>query len=115
MGGESLVRRMTNAIRPGGVVSLRVSDEAQPPMPAIGTRPPLRGSVRKRAVDTTWVVGDGTGSTAVHVKQGDLGRERAVFMRSGAEEPHAPGVRAVIVAGKRRNGRGAKGRREVTA
>jgi hypothetical protein len=51
----------------------------------------------------------------MHVKQGDLGHERAVFMLVGAEEPRGPGVRAVIVAGKRRNGRGAKGRREVTA
>jgi len=53
----------------------------------------------------------------VHVKQGDL-RVPAVpeFMCEGTEEPGAgAGVRAVIVARKRRNGRGAKGRREVTA
>lgn len=51
MGGELLVRRMTNAIRPDGVASLLARDEAQPPMPGIGTRPPLRGSVRKRVGD----------------------------------------------------------------
>ena len=51
----------------------------------------------------------------MHVKQGDLGRERAVFMLEGAEEPRGPGVRAVIVVEKRRNGRGAKDRREVSA
>ena len=53
----------------------------------------------------------------MHVKQGDLRPlEVPEFMRAGAEEPGAgAGVRAVIVAKKRRNGRGAKGRREVTA
>jgi len=41
---------------------------------------------------------------AVHVKQGDLGGEES-----------RPGVRASIVARKRRNGRGAKGGRKVEA
>lgn len=61
------------------------------------------------------MVGDGTGSTAVHVKQGELRGERAVFMLERAEELRPAAVRAAIVAQKRRNGRGAKGRRERTA
>ena len=117
MGGEILVRRMTNAIRPGGVASLLGNDEAQPPMPVIGKWPPLRGSVRKRAVDTTW---GGWRRNWINGRAREAGRPVAVrvlvFMRAwDAEEPGAgTGVRAAIVAGKRRNGRGAKGRREAT-
>ena len=52
MGGEILVRRMTNAIRPGGVASLRVKGEAQPRSArALRKRFLLRGSVRKRGID----------------------------------------------------------------
>ena len=48
------------------------------------------------------MVGDGMVGTGVHVKRGDPRPERA-----------AAGVRALIVARKRGNARGAKGRREV--
>ena len=52
MGGEILVRRVTNAIRPGGVASLLGKGEAQPRgATAHRTRSPLRGSVAKRVVD----------------------------------------------------------------
>jgi len=52
MGGEILVRRMTNAIRPGGVASLLGKGEAQPwGAPAHRKRFPLRGSVAKRGID----------------------------------------------------------------
>jgi hypothetical protein len=50
-GGEILVRRMTNAIRLDGVASLLVNGEAQPRPGAGRRRPPLRGSVQKRADD----------------------------------------------------------------
>jgi hypothetical protein len=117
MGGEILVRRMTNAIRPGGVASLRVNDEAQPSMPEIGKRPPLRGSVQKRAAGTTR---GGWRRNGINGRARKAGRPVAVrvlvFMRArGAEEPGAgTGVRAAIVVSKRRNGRGAKGRRKAT-
>jgi hypothetical protein len=48
------------------------------------------------------VFGDGMERKTRYVKQGDL---------SGSE--NQAGVRALIVARKRRNGRGAKGRRKV--
>ena len=48
------------------------------------------------------VFGDGMDQKTRYVKQGDL---------SGCE--NQAGVRALIVARKRRNGRGAKGRRKV--
>jgi len=52
MGGEILVRRMTNAIRPDGVASLLGRDEAQPREPG-GPRKcsPPRGSVGRRVSD----------------------------------------------------------------
>jgi len=60
------------------------------------------------------VVGGGMRGRSRRVKQGDLWRHRAAFMSTyGTEEPTAGGVRASIVAGKRGNSRGAKGRREV--
>ena len=61
--------------------------------------------------------GDGTERKAVHVKQGDLPwAVVSEFMLDRAEEPRlGAGVRAAIVVMKRRNGRGAKGRRKVTA
>jgi len=61
------------------------------------------------------VVGDGTVRKAVHLNRGDLhGDEDGVHVRESADRRagHA-GVRALVVARKRRNGRGAKGGREV--
>ena len=55
------------------------------------------------------MVGDGTAQTAEHMKQRDL--HETVTARKGRRA----GVRASIVAMKRRNGRGAKGGREVEA
>jgi hypothetical protein len=54
---------------------------------------------------------------AVHVKQGDLStHETPVFMlREPKSRAAWAGVRAAIGASKRRNGRGAKGRRKVKA
>jgi hypothetical protein len=54
---------------------------------------------------------------AVHVKQGDLSaNETPVFMLAEPKSRTAwTGVRAAIGAWKRRNGRGAKGRRKVKA
>lgn len=67
---------------------------------------------------TLWVTGDGMVKTAVHVKQGDLLR-RGVDGVHAQSEPKSrerrAGVRALIVARKRRNGRGAKGGRKVDA
>jgi len=53
----------------------------------------------------------------VYVKQGDLSQERTVFMSKKKKDRRAArtGVRAIVVAGKRRNGRGAKGGRKVDA
>ena len=56
------------------------------------------------------VVGDGMGTKGVYVKQGDLFGVRTVFVRAGRA-----GVRASVVARKRGNARGAKGRRKVEA
>lgn len=51
---------------------------------------------------------------AEHVKQGDLSVSKdGVHGLQGSEEPGPVGVRASIVAMKCRNGRGAKGCREV--
>ena len=52
MGGEILVRRITNAIRPDGVASQLGNDEAQPRPQRSGWKcSPLRGSARKRVGD----------------------------------------------------------------
>ncbi len=51
-------------------------------------------------------------SKAMHVKQGDLCGGRADVHARCAEESGRAGVRAPIVASKRRNGRGAKGAQE---
>jgi len=51
----------------------------------------------------------------VYVKQGDLSGRRTEFMSQKAPKSRRAGVRALIVARKRRNGRGAKGGREVDA
>ena len=67
---------------------------------------------------TLWVTGDGMVETAVHVKQGDLlGREvdGVQAQREPKSRERWAGVRALIVARKRRNGRGAKGGRKVDA
>jgi len=63
------------------------------------------------------VSGDGMVEKAVHVKQGGLSaNETPVFMlREPKSRAARAGVRAAIGAWKRRNGRGAKGRREVKA
>jgi hypothetical protein len=62
------------------------------------------------------VGGDGMVKKAVHVKQGDLSvSETPVFMLREPKNRARAGVRAAIVVRKRRNGRGAKGRRKVKA
>jgi hypothetical protein len=61
------------------------------------------------------VVGDGMVRKARHLNRGDLhGDKGGVHVCEGADRRtgHA-GVRALVVARKRRNGRGAKGGREV--
>ena len=67
-----------------------------------------RGAERKRVKATAgdgWVVGDGMAGRLCDVNQGDL---------SGVRESRAE-VRALIVAKKRGNARGAKGRRKADA
>ena len=64
------------------------------------------------------MVGDRTAGKFSDGKQGSLIRARAVFMLSGAsreeaEEPTGSVDRASVVAKKRGNARGAKGRRKV--
>ena len=61
------------------------------------------------------VVGGGMVRKVVYVKQGDLSGRRTEFMSQKAPKSRRAGVRALIVARKRRNGRGAKGGREVDA
>ena len=115
MGGEILVRRMTNAIRPGGVASLLAKGEAQPPMLEVGKWPPLRGSVRKRAAGSTW---GGWRRNGINGRAREAGRPVAHEwgVHAGCP-PKSPGHRSQSGhrSTKRRNGRGAKGRREVTA
>ena len=62
------------------------------------------------------VVGDGTVRKARRLNRGDLHGKGAEFMfaRADRRAGHAGG-RALVVARKRRNGRGAKGGREVDA
>lgn len=60
------------------------------------------------------MVGDGMVRKVVYVKQGDLSGERTVFMRNRRRAARTE-VRAFIVAMKRGNARGAKGRRKVDA
>lgn len=50
---------------------------------------------------------------ALHVKQGDLSGKGAVSSVERQRDDHRAGVRAPIVALKRGNARGAKGRRKV--
>ena len=60
------------------------------------------------------MIGDGMIRKAVHVKQGDLSvSETPEFMLTEPKNRARTGVRAAIVARKRHNGRGAKGRRKV--
>ena len=62
------------------------------------------------------MIGDGMIVMAVHVKQGDLSAdETEEFMLTEPKNRARAGVRAAIVARKRRNGRGAKGCRKVKA
>ena len=49
------------------------------------------------------------------MNQGELLVKEPEFMQKDAEELERAAVRAFVVARKRRNGRGAKGRREVEA
>ena len=124
-GGERPVRRMTNSIRPDAVTSQRSSGEVQTERKPIE----LRGRVRKQRWDCMgWLETEWSGRSC-DVKQGDLMNRCSEGLNNGAtslEEPpggqlagvgnetvEARGVRAFIVAEKRRNGRGAKGRREM--
>jgi hypothetical protein len=102
-GGEILVRRMTNAIRLGGVASLRPKDEAQSRRGGRRGCSRLRGSVQKRVSDATEWLATERDQTAVCVKQGDLqGGLWTVFMRSlPKSRDRRAGVRAAIVAKKR--------------
>ena len=102
---------MTNAIRPGVAASRLANGEAQ--TRERGKPSTLRGSVPKRCWGASggWRWNDGK---AGYMNQGDLAGVWAVFTplcrRAGQ-----PGVRAAIVAMKRGNVRGAKGRRKVDA
>jgi len=104
---------MTNPIRPGVSASLLAKGEALSRSAKCGRGRPvaLRGSVlkrrrprRKRRVLGTQGGWGRNGRKAVHVKQGDLCGEECRI-----------GVRALIVALKRGNARGAKGCRKVDA
>jgi len=87
-----------------------------PDLPKGGRPSELRGSVLKRRWGARTVIGDGTTRTVEYMNQRDLAVHGAVFMVATATRGAArPGVRAAIVALKRRNGRGAKGRRKVDA
>ena len=62
------------------------------------------------------MIGDGTTRTVKYMNQRDLAVHGAVFMPADADRRAVrPGVRVAVVAMKRRNGRGAKGRRKVDA
>lgn len=102
---------MTNSIRPEWTVSLRAKGETQ----TCGSRKSgeLRGNVRKRRQGHSgeWRQ---KGPKARRVNQGELhGKEPAFMQEESAEEPERAAVTAFVVARKRRNGRGVKGRREV--
>src|SRR3990172_12546169 len=103
---------MTNSIRPGRPASLLTSGEAQTRR-EVGKPVELKGSVRKRrrGLRGGW---RRKGRKVVYVKQGDLSGVRTEFKPERRRADRA-GVRAPIVALKRGNARGAKGRRKVEA
>jgi hypothetical protein len=75
----------------------------------------LRGNVRKRRWGHSGVWRQ-KGPKAIGVNQGELLDKEPVFMQeSTAKELDRAAVRASVVAKKRRNGCGAKGRRKVEA
>ena len=86
------------------------------PRPGNGKLDGLMGNVSKRRRDVTrWLEAE---RLEVHERESErpVGGKRTEFMRAApAEEPTLAGVRASVVAMKRRNGCGAKGRREVDA
>jgi len=85
------------------------------PRPSARRKPSrLRGSVRKRCWGGTGVW-EQNGRKAEYMNQGELLVKEPEFMQKDAEELERAAVRAFVVARKRRNGRGAKGRREVEA
>jgi hypothetical protein len=105
---------MTNAIRPDVAVSLLPTGETQTRGPSRGKPGTLKGSVTKRyrGASGGWRRNDGK---VRYMNQRGLIGTGTAFILARAEEPYRSGVRAAIVAEKRGNARGAKGRRKVEA
>jgi hypothetical protein len=101
---------MTNPIRPVLAASLPARGEAQTSVRRKSSR--LRGSVGKRCWGGTGVW-EQNGRKAEYMNQGELPGKEPEFMQHAAEELERAAVTAFVVAKKRRNGCGAKGRREV--
>ena len=103
---------MTNAIRPGVVASQLGNGEAQ--TRESGKPSTLKGNVAKRCWGASggWRRNDGK---VGYMNQGDLPGVVTVFMLETSRIAARAGVRAAIVARKRGNARGAKGRRKVDA
>lgn len=115
MGGERLVRRKTNSIRPVVVASLLASGEAQWTLQSRegcgrakarsrGT-PAMRNQTK--VAGRRQVVGDGMVGRFDRVTQGDLSGRRWLWPRAG--------VRGAIGARNPGNAGGAKGSRKVEA
>jgi len=109
------VARAVQQIRFGlmTAASLLGNDEAQTP-PMAGKPHALRGSVTKRCGGASGGWRRNGGKVAA-VNQGDLCGPRTAFMPQQEPKSRRAGVRASVGARKRRNGRGAKGRRKVDA
>jgi hypothetical protein len=114
-GGERPVRRMTNPFRPGVPASLLAKGEAwtylvRPESQNDNIR--YRGT---RSVALTNKVADGKATTGEHKVVGDGMVRKVEYVKQGDlyAGKRRTGVRASIVAMKRRNGRGAKGGRKV--
>ena len=121
------VRRMTNSIRPDRTASLLDNGEAWKQLAAlrIGAATSVRSGREhneggllvacESGGKVLWGGWRWNGRKAGYVKKGDLFQARTAFKSVMERRAAGTGVRAIIVAGKRRNGRGAKGGREVDA
>jgi len=116
---QSLSKTILNSIRPDAMASLRLKGEAK------NWKLPRRGKgdsddlycVRTVSVITGLhrVIGEGMAGSWGDVNQGSRAGKRKAFMAEVGPKSNPEGDRALVVAKKRGNSRGAKGGREVEA
>jgi hypothetical protein len=111
---------MMNSIRPDAMASLPLSGEAKIrklPRKGEGDSDDLYCVETVSAIMTGLhgVFGDGMGGSCGDVNQGSRAGVRKAFMTEVGPKSYPEGDRALVVAKKRGNSRGAKGGREVEA